>query len=333
MKYLILIVCVIFIGFSHAEKSKDIQKTVTTGIYVTSIYDLNLEQHYFGVEFWQWFVYRKEYKNKYNYNPINSVHLLDVYNSEYNEEYLKIDTSLKNDIYVLRKISAKVRNDFDVNDFPFDKQVLKLRFEDAESELKKLKFNIEETAFSKPGIDTDIKIDGIIIKSEFNTAHETHQYQNNFGNPKNLQNKDVFDRIVATINIRREVGFLFLKLFTGLYVSLLISLLSFLISPRDINTRFSLPVGGLFAAVSNKYFVDGLLPKVNSMTFSDLIHSFTFVSIFLIIFSSVINIYFLPSEPVHEKYKIRPNDLKAFIIILSFYIIVNLFFILKAILG
>jgi hypothetical protein len=322
----------IFITFSgNAKAPKDITKTVTIGVYVTAIYDINIEENYYGVEFLMWFVFRKEYLKKYNLDPLRSVNLIDVYNGEIMETTIRIDSSLKNDIYILKKVTAKVRNDFNVTDFPFDKQVLKLRFEDSENGIKRLSFNVNKTSFSKSGMDNHIKINGIIVKSIFSITHEPYEYKNNFGNPRNLNINDVYDRAVVTINIEREVGFLFLKLFTGLYVSFFIAMLSFFVNPKDINTRFSLPVGSLFAAVGNKYFVDGLLPRVNSMTLADSIHSITFLFIFFIILFSVINIYIFRNEQVNEKtQKIRNLDIKAFMLISVLFIVINVILILNA---
>ncbi len=326
----ILVLILFFSGFK-TKKPKEVAKTVTMGIYITSIHDIKLQENYFGVDFWVWYVYRKEFASQFGLNPLKTVSLLDVYNGEIVESYCKVDSSLKNDIYVLKKISAKVRNDFDVRDFPFDKQVLHLRFEDAENEKRSLKFNISETPYSKSGIDNNLHINGIRIKSNFQISHEQHKYNNNFGNPKALKNKDAFDRIVATVDVQREVGFLFLKLFTGLYVSFFIAIISLFVHPRDLSTRFSLPVGSLFAAVGNKYFVDALLPNVNSLTLADILHAVTFIFIFLIILYSVINIYIVK----HAEYKagtleLVKTDLKAFKILATSYVVINAFFIIKA---
>ncbi|MFN0049774.1 MAG: hypothetical protein ACKVOU_11685 [Cytophagales bacterium] len=303
------------------------------GIYITSIHDIKLQENYFGVDFWVWYVYRKEYAKQFGLNPLKTVNLLNIYNGEVAESYVKIDSSLKNDFYVLKKVSAKIRNDFDVRDFPFDNQVLHLKFEDAENEKRRLKFILSETPFSKSGIDNNLHINGIKIKSNFHIAHEQHKYNNNFGNPKALKNKEAFDRVVATVDVQREVGFLFLKLFTGLYVSFFIAIISLFVHPRDLSTRFSLPVGSLFAAVGNKYFVDALLPNVNSLTLADILHAVTFIFIFLIILYSAINIYVV--KPAAYKSGIKElvaADMKAFKIIASTYVLINAFFIIKAML-
>ncbi|MDX2195265.1 MAG: hypothetical protein NW207_02520 [Cytophagales bacterium] len=328
MRKITFILYFIFMSvYAHA----DIQKSVTMGIYITSIHDVNMEQHYFGIEFLQWFVYRKEYKDKYNYDPLKTVALIDVYNNEYYETIIKTDSTLKNDIYVLKKVSAKIRNDFEVKDFPFDRQELKLRFQDTENDRRKLQFVVDNQVFSKSDIDSNIKINGIRIKSTFSLEHERYGYKNNFGNPRNYKPADDYDRVVATVNIEREVGFLFIKLFSGLYVSFFIAILCLLVNPKDTSTRFSLPVGALFAAVSNKYFVDDLLPKVNSMTLADMIHSITFLFIFFIIMMSVINIYIIRHTADAEGMKkIRKFDQQSFWATIMIYFILNGVLVIKA---
>lgn len=319
---------------AHNKPAKAVQMNVTLGLYVTSIYDINLEQNYYGVEFWVWHIYRKEYARRYGFNPLNTIRLLDIYDNQYVENFIKIDSTLKNDIYVLKKVSAKIRNDFDVRYFPFDKQTLHLKFEDAEHEKRVMLFEIDGHPYSKSGIDDRISIDGVKINPLLTLTHEAHKYQNNFGNPRTLKNKDDFDRVVATITIERSVGFLFIKIFLGLYISYLIAVVSFFVSPRDISTRFSLPVGGIFAAVGNKYFVDGLLPKVNSITLADYLHSTAFFFIFLIVLISVINIYVIRADnEQHRLQHIRAFDMKAFVYLNLSFLLVNVGFIVVSSLG
>jgi hypothetical protein len=63
----------------------------------------------------------------------------------------------------------------------------------------------------------------------------------------------------------------------------------FFIKPFNIDPRFGLCVGGLFATIGNKYIIEGMVPSTNEVTMLDDLHNVTLVYIFLIITISVIS--------------------------------------------
>ena len=80
------------------------------------------------------------------------------------------------------------------------------------------------------------------------------------------------------------------KLITGVVVAFFISCLVFLIKPTNVDPRFGLCVGGLFAAVGNKYIIEGTVPSTNTITMLDNIHNLTYVLILLIILVSIFSL-------------------------------------------
>ena len=71
------------------------------------------------------------------------------------------------------------------------------------------------------------------------------------------------------MDIERDAWGLFMKIFIGMYIAFLIAIISFTPHPSELEPRFGLPVGGLFAAVGNKYIIDSLLPESSSFTLVD----------------------------------------------------------------
>ena len=103
-------------------------------------------------------------------------------------------------------------------------------------------------------------------------------YKSNFGDPT-LNGESQYSKVHYTIFLSRESWSLFFKLFTGCYVAFLVSFLVFFIKPIYVDPRFGLSIGGLFAAVGNKYVVDANIPSSISFTLVDKIHDITFVYI------------------------------------------------------
>lgn len=60
-----------------------------------------------------------------------------------------------------------------------------------------------------------------------------------------------------------------------MYIAFLISVISFTIQVQELEPRFGLPVGGLFATVGNKYIIDSILPETSAFTLVDTLHTLT----------------------------------------------------------
>jgi len=145
-------------------------------------------------------------------------------------------------------------------------------------------------------------------------------YKSDFGDPS-LNGVSDYSKVVYVIYLSRNSLSLFFKLFTGCYVAFLVAFLVFFIKPDYVDPRFGLSIGGLFAAVGNKYVVDSNIPESISFTLVDKIHDITFIFILLTILCSIISLKIFDSK-ISNKYKVF-DKISALIIFLS-YLIVNI---------
>jgi len=127
--------------------------------------------------------------------------------------------------------------------------------------------------------------------------------------------QDIFDHgtkystIHLNIPLTRKNGFaLFFKLFIGMYISFFVAFLSFFIHVKHFEPRFGLPVGGLFAAIGNKYITENVLPQSSAYTIVDTFHTVTIIAILLVIVFSAISLN-LSDSSVYSviKSKIHPS--------------------------
>ena len=129
------------------------------------------------------------------------------------------------------------------------------------------------------------------------------------------------------MDIERDAWGLFMKIFIGMYIAFLIALISFTPNPWELEPRFGLPVGGLFAAVGNKYIIDSLLPESSNFTLVDTLHQVTFFGIFAILVVSAIAL------KLHDRGKkeacLKVNRIGSRLVILG-YIVINIIFITAA---
>ena len=128
------------------------------------------------------------------------------------------------------------------------------------------------------------------------------------------------------MDIERNAWGLFLKIFIGMYISFLIAMVGFAPNPSEVEPRFGLPVGGLFAAVGNKYIIDSILPESASFTLVDILHSLTFFTIFAILVVSAICLRLHDKDKVEESFRVNRigSRMVAIVYILSNLILVAL---------
>jgi len=116
-------------------------------------------------------------------------------------------------------------------------------------------------------------------------------------------------------------------MFLGMYVSFLIAYTCFYIHPDNIDSRFGLGVGSLFAAIGNKYIIDSSLPDSTSFTLVDTLHGITLFFIFAVITSSALSLMLIKADKLQQARRI---NLVLAQVVLLVYVALNVYFIMKA---
>ena len=299
---------VFFVGILTAASPVRAQPdTVRIGAFVNDIYDINLGEQRFAAQFWVWFNYRK--------SELNPLETLEIPNAK------AVNTSLasveeKNGlIWAAQRIDAVMKKDWDIRNFPFDAQQMIIELEESNRDIGSLVYvaDVDNTK-----LDDRVSLNNWIIEGYAITTG-VKKYDTTYGDPT-LSGSSAYPQASLTISIKRKSWGLFFSLFTGLYVAFFISSLVFFIDPVDVDPRFGLSVGGLFAAVGNKYIVDSMLPESTTFTLVDKLHSLTYIFLLLCIVMSVISlrIWKNGNPPRSARF-----DRRAYFFIVALYIIVN----------
>jgi hypothetical protein len=115
------------------------------------------------------------------------------------------------------------------------------------------------------------------------------------------------------------------KMLTGAYVAFFISSLVFFISSENQDSRFGLCVGGLFAAIGNKYIVESIVPSSTTYTLMDNVHNLTFTSILVMVIVSIVSLHFFESgDPKKIKLSLKIDRI-VFYTIVALYALTNIF--------
>jgi hypothetical protein len=320
MKKLLLLLFVLHSSsvFSQGtdSASADSPDTVRIGAYVISVHDINFHEKEYTIRFWLWFVHG---------NPeFDFSKQLDIPNAKTIEFEEPITDSIDGKAWVIMKMKCTMKQNWNVTDFPFDRQTIKVEIENTLFDNTSLVF-LPDTTGSR--FDDEEAIDGWTI-TNFHVFTRENDYHTGFGDIRPERQFSEFSQFVMQMDVERDALGLFMKIFIGMYIAFLISTISFTPHPSELEPRFGLPVGGLFAAVGNKYIIDSLLPESSSFTLVDTLHALTFLGILATLIISAVAL------KLHDNQKtalaLRINRVCS-VIVVGLYVVLNIVFIAVAI--
>jgi hypothetical protein len=306
--FLLLIVNI----FSIKSLRADGPDTVSVGIYVTSVHDIDFRQKEYSINLWLWLKYKRE---EFDFMKNLEVPMAKTFE----KSYATVDTLDDGRIYILMKLQCKMKGTWRINNFPFDRQRLRFAIENSMFDSRELIFSIDTVGdhYGKYFLMA-------WEKDSFNIKSEIREYETAFGDESLEKPHSEYSSYRATIVVHRESWELFFKIFLGMYISFLISCLCFRIHPDHMDSRLTLSVGSLFAVIGNKYIVDSTLPESNSFTLVDTLHGLTLFYILGVIATSVYTLHLMKNGSIERANKIDKTIGK---ILFGVYILLNIYFI------
>jgi hypothetical protein len=313
-KALLLLICCSF-SVAPALAGQAPPDTVKTGIYVTSIHDIDFKQSEYTINLWLWLTY----KNK-DFDFLQNLEIPQA--KSFSKSFSTVDTS-NGRVYLLMKLQCVMKDSWKINNFPFDKQKLRFSIENSQFDSKAMVFVIDS---SGKQYDPRFTLRGWNIDS-FSMSTGIKAYETAFGDSSMATPHTEYSSFTVKIGIGRDAGQLFWKMFLGMYVSFLIAYICFYIHPDNIDSRFGLGVGSLFAAIGNKYIIDSSLPDSTTFTLVDTLHGITLFFIFAVITSSAWSLKLIKADKIREAHRM---DLILAQVVLLVYVALNVFFITRA---
>ncbi len=289
--------------------------TVITGVYITSIHDINFKDKEYTVDMWLWL----RYKNK----KFDFLQNLEVPQAKTVIKSFSTIDSTGNKIFILMKLQCVMKDSWAINNFPFDKQKLRFSIENSQFDSKALVFR-QDT--SGKHFDPKFTLRGWDIDS-MNITTGIKTYETAFGDLTLKKPHSEYSNYKITIQIDRSAMGLFWKMFLGMYVAFLIAYLCFYIHADSIDSRFGLSVGALFAVIGNKYIIDSALPESTTFTLVDTLHGVTLLFILVTIMCNTYSLRLIKHGNL-EKGK-RFDFLCAQVLLIS-YLVINGWFIFVA---
>lgn len=299
----------------NRETKAAVPDTVKTGIYITSIHDIDFKQKEYTTTFWVWFRYRNR-----EFNFLENIEIPQA--KTFIKSFATIDSS-GGEYYVLMKIQGVMKDSWKTENFPFDRQKLRFSIENSQFDTRSLVFTLDQ---SGKNYDPRFTLRGWTIDSCIKTI-DKKMYETSFGDPELVKPQSEYSAFKVRLSIKRDAGNLFWKLFLGMYVAWLIAFVCFFIHADSIDSRFGLSVGALFAVIGNKYIVDSALPETTTFTLVDILHELTLLFILLITTATAYSLKLIKNK---KELQARRFDYVTAVAILLLYVIANWYFISQA---
>lgn len=241
---------------------------VKVGLYITQLYDLDIAKKSFNVAFWAWYLHTDS-----TYKPLETVELV---NSKQSTTRYASVTDVDGIHWSQAKYYATVAKDWDIRNYPFDRQALDIYLEDGNSDASTQAL-IADVSNSR--INESVHIPGWTVEG-FSIREQESIYNTSFGDPRLTDGQSTYSRIVATITLKRNGLRILSSVFVGFFVAFFMSTLTYFLDFKHMaGARISLCAGGIFASAGNKFAVDNILVPGGDFTLADGIEISTFVAI------------------------------------------------------
>ena len=283
---------------------------VLAGIYLDRIVELSVKEVGWTVDFYVWFRWKGQGED-----PGEKFQIVD--GSIESREKIE-DSTVNDERYTLYRVTARITKFFDVSRFPRDGHVLTINVEVPALERHELLFVPDNES---SGVSSRVQIGGYSIYKQA-LLEKPHAYRSTHGDPRLAAGTDrVHSQLRMGIWIEREGWGVFLKMFVGLFGAVGVAMLAFFIKPTDVDPRFGLGVGALFAAIANTYITSSLVPETGVLTLADIINDVSILIIFLSLLESTISLYLYDRAGKVELSRLF--DRVSFIIFFAAYVLIN----------
>lgn len=179
---------------------------------------------------------------------------------------------------------GRFQTPFDLRDYPFDRQAIRIELEESASLADELAYVWDrDGAPTHPGL----AIPGWRVQS----AHakvEAAGYPTNFGDLRNRGRHDEYSRFTFVLAVERPIVGYLVKTVLPISVVMLITFVVFFIALRYFEGRIGLAITGLISAVALQLTSGSELPDVGYMVLLEKIYNLSYFVIFIALAESVL---------------------------------------------
>ncbi len=248
------------------------------GVHVNDIMAIDLRTHSFMADGYIWMKWTGDRDPASGMEFINPYELWGHMEEMNFEEPEELEDGTK---YQVIRFQGGFSQKLPLYDYPFDKQVLTVIFEDAVD-------NTDGVVYTSDGITVNpaLVLPGFTIGKP-NLAIEAHTYETTFGDPRQAK-PETYARARIEIPIARPVLAYAVKLQLPVLCAAVSAVLMFLFSPSRVDARVSVGITSLLTIVALQITLNEDLPEVGYLTLMDKLY----VCAYLVVISGLLAVVY-----------------------------------------
>jgi hypothetical protein len=255
-------------GLARAEPAQ-----VVTGVFVNRLQDISFRESRYVLDFYVWFRWKPEGALA-DYKPLESFELM---NGRVDSKGSIVEKSIGDMKYASARVSATILNNWELASFPFDSHRLHVDIEDSANVADALVF-VADAHNSRLG--DEIEVPGWSFGG-FTQGVSNKTYKSNYGDtslPTDALSQ--YSRYTFGMDMQRASLGAAMKMLATVLAATLVSFVAFMIKPSDVDPRFGLGVGALFAVAASAFVVASAVPDSGVLTVADQMHMISMGFIF-----------------------------------------------------
>ncbi len=287
---------------------------VVVGTYINNMREVNFKDSKFTLDFYIWFRW-EAVGALTGYKPLESMELMNGRIDDggmTSKVEKRIDDFLS---YASARITATIYKNWELERFPFDTQRVEVHVEDSQFVSSALQFE-PDLDNSKRG--EEIELPGWRF-SDLSAKVEEKTYKTNYGDTSLLTDKEsTYSRLSFGMDMTRDWRGQAFKLLGAAIIATLVAFVAFGIRPTDVDPRFGLGVGALFAVIASSFIVASTVPDSGVLTIADWVH---IIAMWFIFASLVQSALCLKWDEAGAKAKSRRVDFWSIIFFPSLFLV------------
>ena len=261
-------------------------QTVTVGLYLQNIPEIDIKSNSFSAEFYLWFRWKGEVDPTLTYQLTNATTVSDLSQIPvYTDGSGAPKAEELPDGYKLQTfhVYGKFGHPFPLGRYPFDSHDIVISIEDAKLDASHLVHDIDRAGTAtRP----DLTIPGWNLSAMTATLGRT-QFATSFGDTRVQGNRQAYSRVDFAVHIERPVVGIVSKTVIPIALILLITFGAFFCQPSDIDARLCLTITALISAVALQITAATELPPTGSLLLLDQIYILSYVTILAVTFCCI----------------------------------------------
>jgi len=240
-------------------------REVVVGAYLNDIQNLDLKTHSYEADLYLWFRWRGDGRDPAANVEFNNPN--ELWGHARSSAYEKPERLPDGSWYQVLRAQGRFSRKLSLEQYPFDRQVLVIEFEDPKLESDDLVFVADTPALA---VNPELKLPGFKLGEAKLTIAE-YAYPSSFGDPRRKPSTR-YSRVTVSQAIERPALAYAVKLILPVLCVIFCASLLFLFHPRYVDARAGIGITALLTIVALQITLNEDLPEVDYLILMDKIY-------------------------------------------------------------